>query len=82
MNFQAKNRIFYVLLYVNARSLDLGSPKLANITHLLIFMLSPNFNFLGFTIASYEQINPHLPNLRTKTKELGAHPKSQLAASY
>ena len=33
-------------------------------------MLSPNFNFLGFTVASYEQINPHLQNSRTKQKNL------------
>ena len=45
-------------------------------------MLSLNFNFLGFAVASYEQINPHRPNLRTKTKELHAHAKSQLAVSY
>ena len=46
-------------------------------------MLSrPNFYFPGFTFASYEQINPHLPNSRTKTKEVRAHAKSQLAASY
>ena len=64
INFQAKNRIFYVLLRVNSRSRDLGSPNLARITHSLIFMLSPNFNFLGFTVASYEHINPHLPNSR------------------
>ena len=73
---------FYVLLCVNSRSRDLGTPKLAHITHSLIFMLSPNFNFLGFTVAGYEQITPHLPNSQTKTKELRAYAKTQLAVSY
>ena len=50
--------------------------------HSLIFILSPNFNFLGFTVASYEHINPHLPNAQTKTKELRAYAKSQLAVLY
>ena len=45
-------------------------------------MLSPIFNFLGFTVVSYEQINPQLPSSRTKTKELRAHAKSQLAVLH
>ena len=35
-------------LCLNSRSRDLKSPNLAHMTILLIFMLIPNFNFLGF----------------------------------
>ena len=34
----------------------------------LILMLSPNFNFLGLTIFSSKQINPHLPKFANKNK--------------
>ena len=42
---------FYVFLRLNSGSRDLRSPKLAQMTLSLIFMLSPNFNFLGFTVS-------------------------------
>ena len=39
-------------------------------------MLSPNFNFPGFTVASFKQINSHLPKFANKNK--GTAPSSEV----
>ena len=46
-----KLHFFVILLCLNSRSGDLGSPKLAHMTHSIIPMLSPNFSVLSFTIC-------------------------------
>ena len=51
ITFQVKNYRFSCFFGLNSRSRDLWSPKLAHKTLLLIIMLSPNFNFLGFTVC-------------------------------
>ena len=68
INFQVKNRIFFVLLRLNSRSRDLGSLKLAQMTHLLIPMLSQlsSFDFLPF--PSYKQTNPYLSKFTNKNE--------------
>ena len=63
-----KSSSFYVFLCLNSRSRDLESPKLAHMTLLLIFILSPNFKFLRVSVCQF--LNKSIlicHNSRTKT---------------
>ena len=46
MNFKPKIAVFPAVFCPNSLSRDLGFPKLAHMTLLLILMFSSNFNFL------------------------------------
>ena len=68
ISFPAKTFCFLCVLCVNSLSRDVGSPKLAHMTLLLILMLIPNFNFRGFFRFLVIIINPHLPKFANKNK--------------
>ena len=52
ITFEVKNYHFFMFfLCLNSRSRNLGSPKSAHNTLSLFVMLSPNLNFLGFTVG-------------------------------
>ena len=68
-NFSSQKLLFFMFfLCANSQSRDLGSSKLVHKTLLLIFTLSPNFNFLGFyRLLAIRKIN-HLRKFTNKHK--------------